>query len=264
MQELEMVLRRYPVVKDDPAADTTTPAMKMTAALLPQSVDLSAWLGPVKDQGTLGACTAFAWCGLREFLYRKQFPFERQRTELAAESAVFAPLFLYYMERMAEGDPNADNGAQSRTGGVVLTTQGVCREQDDAYAPSAFETQPTSAMVTEALLYKVGAYHRVPDLETLKSVLASGYVATMGIEVYASFESDAVAATGEVPMPAANEAMLGGHEVLAWGYDDARHVVQVRNSWGSGWGKGGNFELPYGYWNAHVMDMYTAHLGKPW
>jgi len=63
-----------------------------------------------------------------------------------------------------------------------------------------------------------------------------------------SFESDEVAKTGVAPMPdLATEQLLGGHAVLAVGYDDADRHFLVRNSWGDGWGMGGYFTLPYAY-----------------
>jgi C1A family cysteine protease len=48
-------------------------------------------------------------------------------------------------------------------------------------------------------------------------------------------------------MPSPNEQMLGGHAVLAVGYDDAQQRFLVRNSWGDGWGMGGYFTMPYTY-----------------
>jgi hypothetical protein len=38
-------------------------------------------------------------------------------------------------------------------------------------------------------------YTSIPDVETLKAVIASQYVASIGIDVYRSFESDEAAAT---------------------------------------------------------------------
>ena len=40
---------------------------------------------------------------------------------------------------------------------------------------------------------------------------------------------------------------LGGHAVLAVGYDDKEQRFIVRNSWGSGWGMRGHFTMPYAY-----------------
>jgi len=68
-----------------------------------------------------------------------------------------------------------------------------------------------------------------------------------GFCVYSSFEGDQVAQTGVMPMPAPNEQVLGGHCVVAVGYDDMKQMVTVRNSWGTGWGQSGYFEMPYAF-----------------
>jgi C1A family cysteine protease len=65
--------------------------------------------------------------------------------------------------------------------------------------------------------------------------------------VYDSFESQDVAKTGVVPMPTPDESVLGGHAVVAVGYDDSTQRFLVRNSWGSGWGQEGYFTIPYAY-----------------
>jgi C1A family cysteine protease len=38
-----------------------------------------------------------------------------------------------------------------------------------------------------------------------------------------------------MPMPSKDEKVLGGHAVLAVGYDDAQQQFIVRNSWGPYW-----------------------------
>jgi C1A family cysteine protease len=94
-------------------------------------------------------------------------------------------------------------------------------------------------------------------------VLSSGYVASLAISVYESFESDAVAQTGNVPVPQPSEKNLGGHEVVACGYSDASRTLIVRNSWDVTWGDKGYFYLPYDYW-PYVSDSWIAHLGPAW
>ena len=84
-------------------------------------------------------------------------------------------------------------------------------------------------------------------LNQIKGCLAHGYPFVFGFPVYESFESQEVAKTGVVPMPGSSEQMLGGHAVLAVGYDDATQRFLVRNSWGDGWGMGGYFTMPYAY-----------------
>jgi C1A family cysteine protease len=65
--------------------------------------------------------------------------------------------------------------------------------------------------------------------------------------VYESFESPTVAKTGRVPLPTPLESPIGGHAVLAVGYDDTRAWFIVRNSWGTAWGMRGYFTMPYDY-----------------
>ena len=46
-------------------------------------------------------------------------------------------------------------------------------------------------------------------------------------------------------MPAPHERKLGGHAVMAVGYDGAKRMMIVRNSWGPHWGQGGYFMMPF-------------------
>jgi C1A family cysteine protease len=85
-----------------------------------------------------------------------------------------------------------------------------------------------------------------------------------GFTVYESFESDEVAHTGVAAMPGVGESALGGHAVMAAGYDDASSRFLVRNSWGAGWGMGGYFTIPYGYLENGDLaaDFWTIRLVK--
>ncbi len=106
-------------------------------------------------------------------------------------------------------------------------------------------------------------YQRVTrSLSQFKGCLASGYPFVFGFSVYDSFESDEVAKTGVAPMLAHNEKLLGGHAVLAVGYDDAAQRMIARNSWGTGWGQAGYFTLPYAYFTEPNLsdDFWTMRL----
>jgi Papain family cysteine protease len=245
-----MIERRYTAVRDVPDAADRIAAPAPT--LLPRA-DLSAWLPPVRDQGQEGCCTMFAGSGILAWHYKR----------FLGKDLVFSPQFGYRAERILEGDVDQDGGAQSRTMMQVLTKYGLCLEASDPYVDTGWKTPTTLKQLAEARNYRLGAYHRVPDLMTLRSVLASGYVASLAIDVYESFESADVAANGAVPLPAANEQCLGGHEIYCYGYDDKLGLLMCRNSWGADWGQDGDFSLPYGYW-PYVSDSWTCHFGKPW
>ena len=217
-------------------------------------VDLTPQCPPVYDQGQLGSCTANAIGAAVQFEQLKQ-----------KLPTVFVPsrLFVYYNERAMEGTVDTDGGAQIRDGIKSVAKQGVCPEPLWPYNIARFKIKPPKNCYIEALRHRVVLYQRlVPSLNQLRGCLASGYPFVFGFTVYESFESPAVAKTGQVPMPAPQEPAIGGHAVLGVGYDNARQRFIVRNSWGPNWGRKGYFTLPYAYVTDPQLadDFWTIRL----
>jgi len=205
---------------------------------LPPSVDLRSECPPVYDQGQLGSCTANGIAGAIEFDQRKQ-----GNTEF-----VPSRLFIYYNERVIEGTVSQDSGAQIRDGVKSVAKLGAPPETDWPYDITKFADQPPPQAYQDALQDIVTSYSRVShNLAQMQGCLASGYPFVFGFTVYQSFESDTVAQTGIVPMPAQGEQVLGGHCVVAVGYDDTQRRFIVRNSWGASWGLAGYCLMPYEY-----------------
>jgi C1A family cysteine protease len=135
-----------------------------------------------------------------------------------------------------------------RDGIKSVNKEGVCSEIEWPYRIKDFAKKPPAKSYDNARFHKSIQYQRVTRaLYTMRHCLASGHPFTFGFMVYESFESDAVAKTGIVPMPRHDESALGGHAVLAVGYDDTKQRFIVRNSWGKEWGEAGNFYMPYAY-----------------
>ena len=160
-------------------------------------------------------------------------------------------LFIYWNERVLEHTTKSDSGAELRDGIKTLASLGVCPETEWPYSdsnPGPFETKPSNQAFVDALKHKITSYARVSQtLTQLKSCLAAGHPFVFGFSVYESFESDAVAKTGMVPMPGPDEQLLGGHAVMCVGYNDNIQCFIVRNSWGPDWGDKGYFYMPYAY-----------------
>lgn len=216
---------------------------------LPAFVDLSSECTPIRDQKQEGACTAFASCGLMEF----------NRNKLKLEQEIFSPQFLYYNERVIEGTVDQDSGASIREILGALYKHGVCLESLWPYSEGMF-TLPSIEAVKNAMKYRITAYHRIIQApQFLKTQLSIDEPFVFGFDVYESFESPEVAKTGIMPIPGPNEQLLGGHEVLCVGYDDAKQMYKVRNSWGTSWGLEGYFWMPYNYMHNQNLasDMWT-------
>jgi len=223
-------------------------------AALPASTDLRPNCPKeVYDQGQLGSCTANAIAGALEFDQIKQ----------ALPTFTPSRLFIYYNERVMEHTADSDSGAQIRDGIKTVGKIGACPETDWPYDIAKFTEKPPAPAFKDAPLGKALQYQRVPQvLNQMKGCLASGYPFVFGFTVYESFESDQVAKTGVASMPATDEQVLGGHAVLAVGYDDSSQRFIVRNSWGPGWGMVGYFTLPYAYLTDTNLadDFWTVRM----
>jgi C1A family cysteine protease len=260
-----MSTHTFNVVKDSP--DKRDHIAPLPALILPSVADLRPYLGPIKNQSSLGSCTAHAGTSLREFLYRRFYAYEKDKT-VPASAFRLSPLFQYAMEREIEGDFSQDGGAESRTIFQALSQYGCCLESQDQYDVKNVYQEPSTNLRDAALPYRFISYHRCMTVPVVKSVLASGYVVTVGTPVFASFESDETASTGRVRVPTSSEPCLGGHEMLIVGYNDGQQSFTVQNSWGLSWGENGFCLIPYAYFTqprvVDQVDFWTAHLGKPW
>ena len=228
--------------------DLTYTAPAAILSKLPKKVDLRQNCPPVYDQGQLGSCTANAIGGAFEFELMKQ----------KAPDFIPSRLFIYYNERVIENTVNSDSGAQIRDGVKSVNKKGVCPEDMWPYNISEFTQKPHSVCYTDALKHQVLSYQRVvTDANHMKGCLAEGYPFIFGFTVYESFESSQVAQTGVVNMPHKKEKVLGGHAVLAVGYDDISKRFIVHNSWGVNWGQSGYFTIPYDYLtNPNLADDF--------
>jgi hypothetical protein len=137
-------------------------------------------------------------------------------------------LFIYYNERVMEHTVGRDAGAQIRDGMKSVDHIGACPETNwpsvrhHEVRPEASHPRLQGRSAGEGPLLSAGR----PDPRQMKGCLASGLPIVLGISVYESFESQQVARSGIVPMPANSEKLLGGHAILAVGYNDAEQLLR--------------------------------------
>ena len=222
---------------------------------LPASVSLRKLCPAVYNQGGLGSCTANALGAAFQISQKIQ------------KKAIWIPsrLFLYYNSRVSIHTENSDSGAFLRDAVKSMNKEGLCKESiwtyDDSNQPGdKFTMKPPENCYKSALDNQILTYQRLQNnLTVLQGCLAEGYPFAFGFSVYESFMSDEVKNTGIMPMPdISNERMVGGHAVLAIGYDNRRQAFLVRNSWGKQWGLNGYFYMPYAYATSRqAADFWT-------
>jgi C1A family cysteine protease len=224
---------------------------------LPAAFSLRDRCPNIFDQGSLGTCTANAWCAAMAYL-----------EGLGLQDREFSRLFVYWYTRVAieGGSGSVDSGAENRDVAKALAQFGACWEDTWPYIESNFSVPPPDAAVAEAALHKALFYYRCPDLDTLKSsiVQPNGSPVVIGFSVPDNMMGGEAAATGEIHFPGIGEGFRGGHAVLAAAFDDARKIgddvgaVGGPNSWGPDWGDRGWFWLPYRFFQAGLCRDFWA------
>ena len=219
---------------------------------LPVSVDLRKQCPEVYDQGSLGSCTANALGAAFQFGQIKQ----------AIASFIPSRLFIYYNERVQIHTEDSDSGAFIRDGIKSLNKDGVCPESDWPYLIEKFTQKPPIRLYQKALKNQVLQYMRLENwkMNQLQTCLAEGYPFVFGFSVYESFWS--MGKNAVIPMPKEGERLIGGHAVMAVGYDQAKKRCLIRNSWGLSWGNKGHAWMPYDYISqpSFADDFWTIRL----
>lgn len=215
--------------------DTRDYKYQVSAKTSSNIVDLRPYCSLIEDQGNLGSCTGQAIAGAIELLNKRN-----------NKPSDVSRLFIYYYERVLLGTVDYDSGAYIRDGIKVTNKYGASLESYWPYNISKYKSEPVLEAKNDALTRKVTRYERIANFNGCIDALANGYPIVMGFHVYTSFMTKSVSNTGRMPYPnTKREQLLGGHAVLIVGYDKIRKVFIVRNSWGTRWGDGGYFYMPF-------------------
>jgi len=121
---------------------------------------------------------------------------------------------------------------------------------------------------------RMTAYYRYDEvgkgpasvLDDVKRHLAAGIPVEFGFFVYQDVIRKA-AGDGRIAAPLSSDKVLGGHAVLAVGYDDNMSfgggetgALVIRNSWGSKWGDKGYGYLSYRYFDLNLVGDFWSVL----
>lgn len=248
--------------------------VKGRAPGLPATVDLRAWCSPIENQLNLGSCTANAGVGMLEYYERRAF----------GKDIDASRLFLYKATRDLL-KWTGDTGAFLRSTMQALVLFGVPPEDYWPYVVANFDIEPSAFLYSFGQNYQALKYYRLDPpgtakpalLASIKTNLAAGLPSMFGFTVYSSYNQASVANQGAIPYPVVSDRVVGGHAIMAVGYNDSlqiRNAAQgavattgallIRNSWGTGWGNGGYGWLPYAYVLNGLATDWWALISAEW
>lgn len=188
--------------------------------------------------------------GAYEYLLRRQ---DNNTTDMSR-------LFIYYNARAL--DPQRamlmrDTGCMITHAIHAIKTFGTCSEDRWKFIGGNCNRRPTQDCYEEAKNFKAtDAVELSVDLDSMRTCLARGYPFVIGAHLFQSF-TQAETNGGYVSLPREGEPPLRNaerysffslffittfsisflirHAMLVVGYDDARQLFTVRNSWGPQW-----------------------------
>ncbi len=218
-------------IEEEPFAETFVPA----AGRLPEACDMRDIMPRIKNQGQIGACTAYTAVGAFEYM-AKTFGCDLDLSEL----------FVYYMSRSYSNKTNEDCGSSTHAAIQSMIDFGVCEK--NVWTTTDYTEEPSEeakAMAKNHMVLKAMTVEH--KLDHLKAAINEGFPVCFGLKIFKSFGETQ---GGFISRPSAEElngAEYGYHAMLLCGYSDAQKIFIVRNSWGENFGDCGYCYIPYSY-----------------
>jgi C1A family cysteine protease len=264
---------------------------KMAEHTLP-FVDLRESLtSEIINQGLLNSCSACAIAVAAElYLIKDNQPFINENISNIDASQ----MFIYYNERVLENKVDLNSPVFIRNGIKSLFKNGICSEiswpypettlpknikeivrtgsieeitlavakalkDNETELHAAISERPSAAALEQAEKHIVKGYCKLTldnGLDDFKLSLSKGFPVIFGMMVPRSFYL--TPASGVFTMPSPDEIRLGGHALLAVGYNDEKQHFIVRNSWGEEFGDKGYCYIPYEFFTGKYQTGQTG------
>lgn len=179
---------------------------------------------PARDQKQEGSCVGFGWT---------------RTVQAVAQTGPLSPAFAYFATRVLEGSEGSDDGCVIADAWKAYAQYGVASEAAYPYVEGQFSQRPTLDAFADGMGMKGKVVaKKLRGTNALLHALAAGHPVVFGFSVSSYFETPEMEQSGYLPLPTSDDSFVGGHCVVADGYDlrDNEQFVWVANSWSSSWG----------------------------
>ncbi len=204
------------------------------------------YVTPIKDQSSCGSCVAFGTVAATESMVRINAHNANYQIDLSEAQ-------LFYCDARSQGRMcSGPNGGWWPDQALnFLHNPGIADEPCYPYTPG--DQNCTNLCANWRLrVTTITGWHSITSPSDMKTWLAThGPLATC-FTVYDDFYSYS---SGVYDHKSGNVA--GGHCVCVVGYDDVSQCWICKNSWGTGWGESGFFQIGYGQCGIDA-EMYAV------
>lgn len=227
----------------------------------------------VRNQGSLGSCTAFSVDSIVSY-YNKT---------MRGKTTPISTLYTYKKSRDLD-NAKGDVGSYLRTAMKCLKMYGWVDEKKYPYVTSKYDNVIPRDLIDYGVENQAISYIRIDSKEQkleslvdeLKKYVIKKIPIMFGFSVYSSI-SQANTNGGMIPYPVTTEKLEGGHAIVICGYDDNITILNknssnaavkggfiIRNSWSNRWGKNGYGILPYKYVTNQLAMDFWGLLNLEW
>jgi hypothetical protein len=242
-------------------------------ASIPDHACLAEHYQSVRNQLTVGTCTAFATIATLEG--------QHNRIDLSEA-------FNYSLTKSRDGHPDTD-GSWLRVSMPVLAEYGSCREETWRYKEDRgyLRQEPSASAFREARRFKPQSQAiaiRPKDIAAIRAQIASGRPVAVSLPIFrSSYSSLRFHSEGRFAMKMGMfDSVAGYHAMCCIGYFDNAFLTRmgqpeelgggaflVRNSWGTTWAKNnplakivsagpGYALIPFGYVEGYCFGAFTV------
>lgn len=175
-----------------------------------------------------GDCTSNAVLGCDDFLHH-------------GSGWMPSTVFTYFNQKKDEV-PMRDDGSSVEIALDMVKKYGVCDSQIWSN-DNPWNLKPSKEAYADGIKGKrLKNWYEIKNMKQLKKALVSGYPVA-GAVAWAFSRYDENYILDDPSDKAIDECV--GHAIVIVGYDDISQLIEIRNSWGEGWGDHGYAFIPY-------------------
>lgn len=166
-------------------------------------------------------------------------------------SVTLSPAFTY---NQVSGDRTCHRPTPIARTLDLLREVGALPIEEFVFDPGWCGRAPTDAQKKRAARYRIKGWSRFDpaNLDAVKAQIARGVPVIFSMRVGTKMRGQRGDAVFD-----ADEGDLGGHAMIAVGYDNTKQAFRIQNSWGRNWGDGGYGWFSYDFWKRSARAAYV-------